>query len=82
VNKARIKLPIAILTLGVSLVGFPWLPFVIDLLQKTSANVTWLDKSLSLIATMVGLGLILWGVRLTDKHLVRIEKNADEKTNS
>ena len=47
---------------------------------KELANVTWLDKSQSLIATIVGLSLIVWGVILANKHLVRIENNADEKT--
>lgn len=79
-NKARLKIPLTLLTLGGSLIGFPWMPFIISWWEKTSSNVTLLDESQSLIATVVGVGLILIGLRFANKLLIRIEKSADEKT--
>jgi hypothetical protein len=80
INRARVKLPIVAITTGAALIGFPWLPFILNVLARTSAKVTWLDSSQALIATLVGLFLIVWGVYLANKHMVRIEQNASEKT--
>ncbi|WP_167449501.1 SAVED domain-containing protein [Halobacillus trueperi] len=80
INRARVKLPIIAITTGAALIGSPWLPFIISLLARTSAKVTWLDQSQAIIATLVGLCLIVWGVYLANKHMVRIEQNATEKT--
>lgn len=81
-NKARLKLPILLLTLGVGLLGSPWLPLLFTLLARTSANVTWLDGTISLSATVIGVVLVVCGLILAKRHLIRLEKSADEKTNA
>lgn len=76
----RMKIPLTFLLAGVGLMGVDWWQYLILLLTRTTTNVSPLDASVSIIAKIVGIILILFSVYWANRLMIRIEKKSSEKT--